>query len=129
MKPNLVKMRGRIGLFALLLAALLVSPEAHAMKSPVRCSVVGGEKLPSSTGGAHVICSEFEKAMAAAAPKLSYTARIEVLSSSRLAATLVVNGRELPKQNFAVMDRQLDRASIARFAAAVAAEAAKASTR
>jgi hypothetical protein len=41
----------------------------------------------------------------------------------------VVNGRELPKQNFAVMDRQLDRASIARFAAAVAAEAAKASAR
>ena len=67
--------------------------------------------------------------MAAAAPNVSYTAQIDVISSSRLAATLVVNGLELPKQNFAVMDHNLDRASIARFAAAVAAEAAKASKR
>ena len=76
-----------------------------------------------------MICLEVEKAIAAAAPNLSYSAEIQVLSSSRLAARLVVNGRELPQQNFAVMDRELDRPSIARFAGALAAEAQKASTR
>ena len=45
---------------------------------------------------------------------------------SRLSAVLVVNGRTLPAQNFAVMDSGLDMASIRRFAAALAGEVAKA---
>lgn len=38
---------------------------------------------------------------------------------------LVVNGRTLPDQNFAVMDRELNQDSIRRFAGALATEVAK----
>jgi len=48
------------------------------------------------------------------------------MSSSRLLAVLVVNGRTLPDQNFAVMDRELSPDSIRRFAQALAIEVAKA---
>lgn len=48
------------------------------------------------------------------------------MSSSRLSAVLIVNGRTLPDQNFAVMDRELSPDSIRRFAQALALEVAKA---
>jgi len=64
--------------------------------------------------------------LAAAVPNARYRAEIKLLSASRLAAVLVVNGHTLPEQNFAVMDRQLDRASIRRFAESLAATVAKA---
>jgi hypothetical protein len=55
-----------------------------------------------------------------------FTADVKVVSSSMLAANLVVNGRALPEQKFAVMDRELGQSSINRFASSLAAEVAKA---
>ena len=81
-----------------------------------RCHVVGGGK--SVDAGA--ICGEIERAITAQRPKVQYTAEVRVLSPSRLAATLIVNGRTLPVQNFAVMDGKLGTGSIARFASALA---------
>lgn len=116
-----------------LLAALLLPAGALAM-SPSRqdrvrhCSVIDGEKLPLDSGGANAICAEVERATAARAPDAHYKVEITVLSPSRLAAMLTVNGRTLPLQNFAVMDRNLNDRSIQHFAdslAAVVAEAAR----
>ena len=90
-----------------------------------RCEIADAAKLPRALGGAQAICSEIERAVAAAAPTARYSASVRVLSSSRLSAVLVVNGRTLPDQNFAVMDRELNQDSIRRFADALATEVAK----
>ena len=90
------------------------------------CRVVGGEKLPEGAGGTSGICRSIEHAIAAQAPNASYSAEVHVLSRSRLTATLVVNGRTLPLQNFAVMDRGFSASSIEHFANGLAAEVAKA---
>lgn len=96
------------------------------MSSPRGCRVVAGEKLPPASGGATAICSEVERAIASRIPNLPYSAEIKVLSPSRLSATLVVNGRQLAEQKFAIIDRQLDRSAIRRFAQSLAAELVKA---
>lgn len=85
-----------------------------------RCVVNGAEKFRPGSIGSAAICGEVERAIAAQAPTARYTAEIKVLSPSRLAATLIVDGRTLPVQNFAVMDGQLGTASIERFASALA---------
>ena len=51
---------------------------------------------------------------------------VRALSASRLSASLTVNGRALPEQNFARMDRELDRPAFERFAEALAEQVAKA---
>ena len=94
--------------------------------SSLRCHVVGGEKLPAASGGSKAICSEIERAIAALAPKARYSAEVTVLTKSRLAATLVVNGRTLPEQKFAIMDSDLNAGAIQRFACSLAAEVAEA---
>ena len=96
------------------------------MDTTRRCTVVAGDKLPTASGGPDAVCSEVERAIAVLAPGISYSAEIVVLSPSRLSATLVVNGRKLPEQKFAIMDRELSRSSIERFARSLAAEVAKA---
>lgn len=114
------------GRFAALLFLAGVAPTellAMNMRADVpasRCVVAGAEKFrPGSIGGA-AICSEVERAIAAQAPTARYSAEIKVLSPSRLAATLIVDGRTLPVQNFAVMDGKLGATSIERFASALA---------
>jgi hypothetical protein len=57
---------------------------------------------------------------------VAYRAEVRALSASRLSATLTVNGRVLPEQNFARMDRELDRPAFERFAEALAEQVAKA---
>jgi hypothetical protein len=109
-----------------LVAAAVLPSCAAAMSSSGRCSVIAGEKLPAASGGSIAICSEIERAIASAAPGVHYSAEVKVLSPSRLSASLVVNGRALPEQNFAIMDRQLDRAAVQRFARSLAAELSKA---
>jgi hypothetical protein len=95
-----------------------------------KCYLVGGEKLPRSLNSrGDAICAEVRRAIAATAPHASFTAKVRVLSKSRLAATLVVDGHALPEQHFAIMDSELDDGAIQRFAASLAsaiAEAAKA---
>ena len=94
--------------------------------SSLRCQVVGGEKLPAASGGSKAVCAEIERAVTELAPKAHYKAEVKVLSKSRLAATLTVNGRTLPEQNFAIMDSDLNAGAIQRFARSLAAEVAKA---
>ena len=117
--------------FVAILAGAGVSGSACAMSAPPHqghghCRVIGGEKLPASVGGTAGICTAVEKAVQSRAPKVRYSAEIQVLTKSALAADIVAAGRKLPKQNFAVMDRNLTASSIERFADAVAREIAKA---
>ena len=108
-------------------SATLVAACAPAMSAPQNrpCRVVNGEKLPAESGGAAAICSAVEQAMAARAPKVRYTAEVRVLSKSALAALVVANGKALPKQEFAVSDRNLNSSSIKRFAEGLADEVVK----
>jgi hypothetical protein len=123
----------KLGSSILALAAALVSTGACAMTSPPngaqgQCRVIGGEKLPSGTGGAAGVCAAIEKAVATHAPNVRYSAEVRVLSKSALAAKLVADGRDLPEQNFAVSDRDLGAGSIERFARALAEVVARSPT-
>ena len=103
-------MRGGIAAIVLLagLAPVGLSPlSARANGPAAACAVVGSEKLPMKSGRSSVICAEVERAIAAQAPGVRYNIEINVLSPARLAATLIVNGRTLPVQNFSVMDGNL----------------------
>lgn len=91
-----------------------------------RCEVINASALPQASGGSQALCHEIERAIAAAAPTARYSASVKVVSSSRLSTVLIVNGRTLPDQKFAVMDRDLSPDSIRRFAEALAVEVAKA---
>ena len=115
----------------MLAVAIFVSAaEACAMNEAVsggaRCTVTGGTKLLAETGGAEAMCQAIRDALAKSAPEASVSVNVRVLTSSMLAATLVVEDRVLPDQKFAVMDRKLDRGSIERFASSIATKVAKA---
>ena len=118
-------MRGRLATFLLFAVGLSAPVEGRAMTMAGNCRVASGDKYLGSDGGKSV-CREIETAIAAEAPGVRYSAEISALSSSRLAARLTVNGRQLPEHKFAVMDAQLDRESVHRFARALAADVAKA---
>lgn len=124
-------MRGRFAGFILFVGAALWPTWVSALtagghNSQHHCEIANPAKLPAAVGGASFICSEIERAVAAAAPTVRYSASVSVISSSRLSTVLVVNGRTLPDQNFAVMDRELNPESIRHFAEALANEVAKA---
>lgn len=116
------------GMFALLIliAAVSASEGKGVMAAPSlgHCRVVNAGKL-ARPGEADAICAAVERAILAEAPTVRYNAEISVVSPSRLAATLVVEDRILPVQNFAVMDGNLNDRSIAQFAHALATEIAK----
>jgi hypothetical protein len=125
-------MRGKFA--ALLVLAAALAPSGGLAMSPPRavtvghCTIIGGENLPAAVGGNEALCAAIERAIASRAPTVRYSAQVEVLPRSRLSATLVVNGRTLPEQKFAVMDRELNPASIQLFADSLAeqlVEAAK----
>lgn len=122
-------MGSRVAAVALSIVALLGCASAGAMTSgpaAPRCRVTAGDKLLAAVGGTSGICEPIEKAVASAAPGVPYSVDVSVLTRARLSAKLAVNGRTLPDQNFAVMDGELSRASIERFAQSLAAEVAKA---
>jgi hypothetical protein len=87
-----------------------------------QCQLVGGEKLPKDAGGAASICAVVEQAVAARAPKVRYSAEVQVLSKSALLVNVEVNGRKLDQQHYSVMDRNLNPTSIKHFADAIAEE-------
>lgn len=89
--------------------------------TPPRCRVVGGEMLPSSSGGAEALCTAIEVAASAQVPKVSYSVEVRILSSTRMAATVTAGGRRLPEQKYAISDGEISRASFQRFADAIAA--------
>ena len=125
-------MRGRLALSfcflaATFAAALPFGAEAMSARAPARhCRVVAGAQFLTGETNGNAVCAEIERAIAADAPHARYSAEVRAMPRSRLSAVLVVNGRTLPAQNFAVMDSGLDMASIRRFAAALAGEVAKA---
>lgn len=122
-------MWGRFGFFALFAAALAggSAMNAGAAAPSAQCRVVDGEKLPHAIAG-DAICREVQEAIAAHAPGARYSVEIKVVSPSRLAATLIVDGRTLPVQNFAVMDRNLGEGAIKNFAQSLAAAVKAASS-
>lgn len=87
----------------------------HASAQPGECHVSGREKLPS-TLKVESVCGAIAQAMASQAPSAHYRADVQILSKSRLSATLTVNGHKLPMQNMAVSDGELGQGSIRRFA-------------
>lgn len=121
-------MRGVLHTGIVALAALVLvngnAVTAGVSKNP--CRVVGTEKLPPETGGMAGICAAVEQAVAARAPNVAYSAEVKVISASKLTASLIVNGKSLPEQRFAVMDRRLNASAIQHFAEGLATEVAKA---
>jgi hypothetical protein len=117
-------------LAAILLVLSGIAPAgSFAMSAPRQehsCRVVGAEKLPAAAGGADAICAAIQHAVAAQAPNARFSAEVRVVTPSMLATKLVVNGRALPEQKFAVMDRKLGASSVERFAKSIAAEVARA---
>ena len=125
--------RGASAWLGLLSAAFLCGSafaNAFAMNMPSSqppfCHVIGGEKLPATSGGADALCKAIERAVMRRAPGMAVRAAVRVLSSSMLAATMSVDGRTLPEQKFATMDRELGGDSFERFAGALAEQVAQA---
>jgi hypothetical protein len=113
----------------MLVTAAAFYGSACAMSAPMsqssHCRVVDSDKLSAGSGGASALCAAIERAVSERAPGVAFTAEVRVLSSSRLAATLTRDGKKLPEQKFASMDRELTSSSFERFAQAVADQVAK----
>lgn len=117
-------MRGRFALLFLFAAmhpawSTTMTATDHGRSS--HCRVVGGDKYLHGAVTRDLLCSDIDKAVAAVAPRVAYRIEVTALSPSRLSATLIVDGRALPEQKFAIMDHELDRASTRRFAQSLAA--------
>ncbi|MFL6728778.1 MAG: hypothetical protein ACJ8E3_05380 [Sphingomicrobium sp.] len=114
----------------ILVAAALFCGGASVMGSPpnssLSCRIVGGERLPAASGGTAALCAAIERAFAERGTGAGVTVEVDVLSSSMLSAKLSADGRTLPEQRFASMDRDLGVASFERFAGALAEQLAKA---
>lgn len=123
-------MRARLASIAAA-AALAGAGTACAMSSsqhhPAECKVFGGEKLPAASGGADALCKAIADAAAEQAPGIGYSVEVTVLPLSRLSASVTMaDGKKLPEQNFARMDKPLSAGAFKRFASAIAGELAKA---
>lgn len=125
-------MRGRFAPIIAVAAAVMPAGSLAMSATGVArfgaCTVVGADNLPKTSGGSEGLCRSIERAIKAQAPTAQYRVEVRVISSSRLAAELVVNGHTLPEQRFAVMDGELRQGSIDRFAQSLAlavGEAAK----
>ena len=95
-----------------------------------RCQVIGGDKLPTETGGVRQVCAAIATAAEAQAPGTDYSVQVRVLSDHILAAQVrMADGRMLPEQKMAISDRSLDRRSIDRFAMAIGEAIGRASGR
>jgi hypothetical protein len=107
------------------LAAVFASSGSPAMNMPGketfgRCTIVGGTSLPSTSGGSEALCRIVEAAIKAKTQTRDYAVEVKVMSPSRISASLVVKGHELPEQRFAVMDGVISPGSIQRFAESLA---------
>jgi metal-dependent HD superfamily phosphatase/phosphodiesterase len=111
-------------------AAALLANAAHAAvatataKTAGECRVAGAERLPQGLDR-NSVCTAIRQALAQQGVRAPYAVDIEIKSSSRVAASLTLNGRALPRQSLAVSDDQLTLASIRQLAKALAATAAK----
>jgi hypothetical protein len=124
-------MRKRLFPIAIAVALAGVSGSACAMSNgesrAESCRVVGGEKLPVESGGSNALCKAIVDAVEEQAPGMRYQVEVTVLPRSRLTASIITgDGRRLPEQSFARMDKPLSSGAFKRFAAAIAGELAKA---
>ena len=121
-------MRRVIPVWIALVTSAFLCGTACAMTSPnsqsPHCRVIDGGKLPAGSGGAGALCEAIEQAVSERAPGMAFSAEVRVLSSSRLAAALIANGRKLPDQKFASMDHELTKSSFERFARTIAEQVA-----
>lgn len=114
--------------FQLFAAALLAIPAHSAVigtgaRAVVgECRFTGAERLPKGLDR-KAVCAAMRQALSQQGVRPPYAIDIEIKSSSRMAASLTVNGRALPRQNLAVSDDQLTLASIRQLADALAAGA------
>jgi len=131
MPVSIIRIGGmrRVRGWILLVAAAIFGGNACAMSAPnnqsPNCRVVGGEKLPPGSGGSGALCAAIERAISARAPGTVFSVEVRVLPRSMLAAAVIVDGRTLPEQKFASMDRSLDVHSFERFAHSLAEQVAK----
>ncbi len=122
-------MRSNFTAVVLAVTVAFANGSACAMKppsaKPAACRVVGGAKLPASSGGADALCAAVERTAGAA-----FGVEIRVLSPSSLAAIVTMaDGRRLPEQRLDVSDRPLSKSSFEWFAQNLATEAARTSGR
>ena len=122
-------MREKLVSVAVAVAIASFAGSACAMTAgerPRACRVVGGEKLPADSGGADALCNAILEAATKLAPGVGYDVEITVLPMDRLSAKVTMaDGRKLPEQGFAQMDKPLSRSSFERFASAIAGEMAR----
>ena len=119
----------RGALFVALLPALMVSGSACAMTSGTQvpdCIVTGGEKLPAEAS-AEMICDAVRSALAGRSDTSPVKVVVLVASRSSLKATIKVGEKVLPEEELAVMDRNLTKRSIDRFAQRISEVVAAAS--
>ncbi len=124
-------MRARLSSIAVAAALAGSAGAACAMSNaepqPAGCRVRGGERLPVETGGPDALCKAIAEAAEAQAPGVGYDIEVTVLPLSRLSASVTLrDGRKLPEQSFARMDKPLSSGAFKRFASAIAGELAKA---
>jgi hypothetical protein len=125
-------MRGAIAAFVLGLVGTASAGAAtmtHAPRANTHCRVVAGEKYLKAPINSAMICGDIARALAAQVPSARVEATVRVISPSRLAASLVVNGRALPEHKFAIMDSDLSPEAVQRFARSLAIAAADAAKR
>ena len=111
-------------------AAVAAAMNARAMTaaSPgdFKCTVVDGQKLPAEAGSSDAFCSALRAAIVKEAPNSQVTVEVRVLTPFMLAATVVVDGKKLSEEKFAVMDRNLNPRSMGHFAQSIASKVAQA---
>ena len=123
-------MRVRLARIAVAAALGFASGSACAMTAvdhDVQCQVIHGEKLAVDSGGAKALCEAVTSALEAHAPGEAYRVEIQVLGSSRLAASVTSkDGRKVAEQKMASSDKNLTKRSFGRFADAIVAQLSRA---
>ena len=105
---------------ALALVAL-ASGAGATVAAPPRCAVIGGEKLPTASGGSAALCRAVVRAAAARGLKSKFTVQVHVGKRSMLMADVTLaGGARLPTLHHAEMDRAIGRDTFDRFGRAVA---------
>lgn len=86
------------------------------------CQVIDGRKLPADSGGEKALCDAVSAAIQTHAPGQGYSVEIRVLGPSRLAASVVKDGKVVAEPKMASSDKDLSGRSFRRFADAIVAE-------
>ncbi len=121
------KANAAMGIIVALSSGSAIAMEPRPAKKSVACAIAGGAKLAPGSIRAAEICRLIETAAREKVPGAAFTVKVRAPSASMLVATVRMDdGRVLPEQTLGVSDGVVDRRSIARFAAAIAAQVADA---